>query len=74
MDYEALMANSAVRAWVENEHHRAVSLLDATYRRLKSFEKQPGLPALWVFARSIRDFSRRRLPRLFPFLRQPAAN
>jgi membrane-associated phospholipid phosphatase/fatty acid desaturase len=71
-DPDALTANPAVRAWMETERRRAALLLDAAYRRLASLGKQPGMSALWVFARSMRDFLRRRLPRLFPFLRASA--
>jgi hypothetical protein len=68
------LATAAVRVWIDKEHQHAMALLDATDRRLGALKRQSGLSALWIFARSIRRFSRRRLPRIFPFLREPAKN
>jgi fatty acid desaturase/membrane-associated phospholipid phosphatase len=74
MKHDELVATAAVRAWIESERRHAITLLDATDGRLDALGKQAGVPALRTFSRSIRAFSRRRLPRLFPFLARSTAS
>jgi len=67
-EFEELVRAPSVRAWMEQERARAKTLLDATDRRLAALAGRPGHAALRTFARSIRNFLRYRLRRLYPFL------
>lgn len=66
--FEALAGAPATRAWIARERARARELLDAADRKIGALERRPGRAVLRRLARSIRDFERRRLPRLYPFL------
>lgn len=68
--FEGLVGAPAVRNWLAGEKARASALLDATDRRIGALPKQPGRAPLRMFERSIRDFLRRRLPRIYPFLKE----
>jgi fatty acid desaturase/phytoene/squalene synthetase len=78
--------DARVKAWLAEEHVRAAGLLDRLEGNLALLEalrrdadRGRGLLPLRMFTRSIRDYHRRRFPRMYranrlqPIARQPAA-
>lgn len=68
LDYGSLIQTPAVAAWMRSELLRAVDMLDRTDARLAKLEGRSGVAALAMFARSIRGYAERRLPKRFPDL------
>ena len=68
MDYKELIASQSGRSWMKEGLLSAKVLLDATDHQLKALGKKRGSELLAMFARSIRNFADKRLPKRYPFL------
>ncbi|MFB1483696.1 phosphatase PAP2 family protein [Corallococcus sp. RDP092CA] len=70
VDFDALLAAEAGRAWVRGEYQRARALLDRSGKELAQLEGRQGVALLRLFHRSVEAFWARKLPRRMPFLRE----
>lgn len=67
-DAHRLRAHASFHTWVRDATTRSLGDLDETDRLLKAYTEpsDPGLRVVRIFTRSMRDFFRRRVRRLFP--------